>query len=115
MSNQAFSRGPWKIRTVKATTLLNSPFLAVWPDSYEKGQPVQPVCLIAPMSSVIEKDEANARLISAAPELLAALIGLLPENQDPVLEAEGTTSLFAIERARLAIAKATKVGDLEDY
>lgn len=46
------------------------------------------------------EDEANARLISAAPELLAALEGLL--NALP-----SATTHPAIKAARAAIAKAT--------
>ncbi len=45
-------------------------------------------------------DKANARLIAAAPELLAALIDVLPE-----LESVGPMKKF--EKARAVIAKAT--------
>lgn len=114
MQKPAFTPGPWSIGIIKATPL-NPRSLAVWPDSIQVGDISNPVCIVSPMESIIEKDAANARLISAAPELLAALIGLMPENQDPVFEAEGQVSLHALEQARIAIAKATKTGDLLNY
>lgn len=50
--------------------------------------------------------EANARLIAAAPELLAALVNLLDEDDGPILAA-GFRNPF-VTQARAAIAKATE-------
>lgn len=61
---------------IKAT-MLNPRSLAVWQDSVEVGQIAEPVCLIAPADTVNERDEANARLIAAAPELLETVKNLL--------------------------------------
>lgn len=47
--------------------------MAVWPDQVEIGQVAEPICLIAPMANYNDTDEANARLIAAAPDLLEAL------------------------------------------
>ena len=47
-----------------------------------------------------DTDEANARLIAAAPDLLEAL-------QDVLLELESIGPMEKIDRARAAIAKAT--------
>ena len=52
----------------------------------------------------VDECEANARLIAAAPELLAALDGISPmfDNDSPLL----TVYAAEIEQARAAIAKA---------
>ena len=50
--------------------------------------------------------EANARLIAAAPELLAALQQLLDEQEDAPLERRRTEWAEACARARRAIAQA---------
>ncbi len=53
-------------------------------------------------------DEANARLISAAPELLEALNKLFGADMEYCMEMDGKQDqLDAIEFARAAIAKAT--------
>ena len=49
-----------------------------------------------------DEDVANARLIAAAPDLLEALKGMFGE-----CGAVGSPSIWAMEAARLAIAKAT--------
>ena len=49
-----------------------------------------------------QPDEANARLIAAAPELLAAL-----ENMSAVPDCYGPEATAALRHARAAIAKAT--------
>lgn len=63
------------------------------------------ICDIAPSRESVSDEEAdaNARLIAAAPELLAALQKLL-ENAGDCLEVEAPSSLCD---ARAAIAKAT--------
>lgn len=48
--------------------------LAVFPARTKLGTHGDAVCLISPMKDVTEQDESNAKLIAAAPELLAACI-----------------------------------------
>jgi hypothetical protein len=48
-------------------------------------------------------------LLKQRDELLKAAKGVLPENQDCVFEAEGTTSLYAINKLREAIEKTRDV------
>ncbi len=61
--------------------------------------------LIAVVRAQAGETDANARLISAAPDLLAALRGL-------VMNAPGTTAAIkALETARVALRKATGGGD----
>ncbi len=50
-------------------------------------------------------DEANARLIAAAPDMLAALKAMLPENNDDPIN-RGRPPFGVCEQARDAIAKA---------
>lgn len=53
------------------------------------------------------EQKANARLIAAAPDLLAALIGMLPETERDAVN--GTSPTFVqCEAARAAIAKAVQ-------
>jgi hypothetical protein len=65
------------------------------PTTYAKGDPT-----IANLGQIGDQ-EANARLIAAAPEMLEALRGLLSETEDGI----ATCPLTRI-RARAAIAKA---------
>lgn len=76
-----------------------------------------PICTVRGTNDMLCIDEdvieesskemiATAKLIAAAPELLKALIGLLPENQDPVFD--GEPSLYAVLKAKAAIKKATE-------
>lgn len=62
------------------------------------SKPGEAVCLISPAQEVKPDDEANARLIAAAPDLLEALKGVLRV-------ADRKTDEF--DAARAAIAKAT--------
>lgn len=62
-----------------------------------------PVCMLSLSEKVNEVDEANARLIAAAPDLLETLIGLLDAVQSSVCKNSGP----AQDAARVAIAKAT--------
>lgn len=81
--------------------------MAVWPDSVEVGQVAEPVCLIAPMANYNERDEANASLIAAAPDLLAALesVESWVSKTYPWDKSEPLNSI--LKQARAAIAKAT--------
>jgi hypothetical protein len=53
---------------------------------------------------MVARQEANARLIAAAPEMLEALRGLL----DPATNEDGAWYRQAREAARAALAKATE-------
>lgn len=77
--------------------------LAVWPDSIQVGQIAEPICLVSPDVSVTEQDEANARLIAAAPDLLAALKALHSAAWE-----KGCSALLSeeLQAAMTAIAKA---------
>ena len=60
---------------------------------------------------VLAENEANARLIAAAPDLLEALealngVGLLSGPDEAVIYDWGELGLSAVKRARAAIAKA---------
>lgn len=58
----------------------------------------------------IPEREANARLIAAAPDLLAALdmlAGWVDANREPEVTSEGQQAAWILETARAAIAKAT--------
>lgn len=60
------------------------------------------VCLVSPMADLTPCDEANARLISAAPDLLKAL-----QNSLPWLDRIGSESVYS--EAKTAIEKAFNI------
>jgi hypothetical protein len=70
------SPGPWKLGGGKDGDI-GPLHLGVWPESTQPGQPGEPICLISPLEKVTATDEANARLITAAPELLAVAKAVL--------------------------------------
>lgn len=87
MSTAKHTPGPWRVenRLVRATKH-------------------KQICEVPAYGVVHGKvDEANARLIAAAPELLEALVNLLA-----VHECEGGTKYHAGDIARAAISKATR-------
>lgn len=61
----------------------------------------KPVCVISQASEANAEDEANAKLISAAPELLEIAESILADDMLQYLPAE------YVARVRAAIAKAT--------
>lgn len=69
---QTHTPGPWKIGAYKNSSAARDS-LAVWPGDAIEGIKGTSICLISPLDNVTQKDEANAFLIAAAPELLQAL------------------------------------------
>ena len=65
-----------------------------------------PICLLSPPEKVTETDEANARLIAAAPELLEALRLLLAECEHQAWIGNMPDDRVEFGIARAAIAKA---------
>jgi hypothetical protein len=105
MSNK-HTQGPWTLTADplhfhSLTTVIGGKA------SYQKNGPPQQMIVQVGGFAEWQEAEANARLIAAAPELLAALetayialIGYLPAHRNDVTDA-------AIGAARAAIAKAT--------
>lgn len=58
-------------------------------------------------SEQFQEAQANARLISAAPELLEALQGMLSLDDEHQRGADDQDVCFEVQQARAAIAKAT--------
>jgi len=107
----------WSIGNIKETPL-NPHSLAIWPDGVGVGDVASPICIVSPLAGLDDTDIKNARLIAAAPDLLAALEdiaeGVGRFSKDPLTHAENCIEdMKAIARA--AIAKATKTGPLENY
>lgn len=98
MNNSAHKPGPWSLGIIKAT-MLNPRSMAVWPDQVEIGQVAEPICLIAPMANYNDTDEANARLIAAAPDLLESL-------EWAVKNLKSEASIYGVEKCLETIQKA---------
>ena len=91
--------GPWTVGTGK-TKELKGEILCV---GLETTPDWTPISIISPVDAVTETDLANARLIAAAPDLLAALNAMLTHmGMD---EDEWNKPTF--NQARVAVAKAT--------
>lgn len=99
MRNNNHTPGPWHINTIEAN-----------PHTVHSDRGLVATCMLPPpfgpetwSGHTVYETEANARLIAAAPELLAALEGLLSvvnvRIDDPRIE------LFDAARAALAKAK----------
>ena len=71
-----YTPGPWAIRTAS-----DHKALAVFEESAKEGIYTDAICLVSPLDEVKPHDEANAKLISAAPEMLEVLIKLQPLYQ----------------------------------
>lgn len=94
MSEPKHTPGPWVVeRNVMAQGVCHLAVVA-----RHAGQDWMP-CSITPMDSMRPIDEANAQLISAAPDLLAALEGILRITD---------RRHFVWDAAHAAIDKATK-------
>ena len=69
------------------------------------------VAILSPAILVTEQDIANARLISAAPDLLKAMQDLFGAELEKCMAYDGhDDQMLAVDRARAAIAKATGEG-----
>jgi len=76
--------GPWSVGS--STVTINGAghsALAIWPPKAKAGKRGKQICLVAPIYDWNETDEANARLIAAAPELLEALRHLREHGVSP--------------------------------
>ena len=92
--------GPWKVKW--AGKLVNMYGWCVYPDSIKSY--LLPIAWAFPCDMEDDgkkTEEANARLIAAAPELLAALESLLSAAEEDGGDLDGP-----IEQAKAAIAKA---------
>ena len=91
--------GPWQINNF-------DPFQVCDADGEARG-----CAAIAVMHGTAKEKRANARLIAAAPELLAALECLLGDIEQDMLTDRGAHRMVKsgkrVEQARAAIAKAT--------
>jgi hypothetical protein len=97
-TKQTHTPGPWELREPNC------------PDGPHKYgiQQINDGWTVADINSDIEQgeEEANARLIAAAPEMLEALEGLLSEMRD----GQDSPSLGAMQKVYAAVCKAK--GDL---
>lgn len=65
-----FTPGPWK---TKIAQVIGHASLTVIAEAELHKKEHDFVCLVSPMSAITKQDEANAKLISQAPNLLKAL------------------------------------------
>jgi len=72
MSKPKFTPGPWGF-AIAAPYNFNGESLAIVDQNARAGESVPVVCIITKRETQNERDTANARLISAAPDLFAAL------------------------------------------
>jgi hypothetical protein len=98
MANQNHTPGPWISRRGTIGTVKYH-IAEMMPSSY----PDMP-----PGFAPADEQEANARLIAAAPELLEALLNLLPLAESAMKECGQYDIRAELHEARAAIAKATK-------
>lgn len=96
MSEQSHTPGPWEIERYSDGLIQIVGNVRAVSDHEEHVTTV--------VEAVTRGDEANARLIAAAPELLEALRACVSRITDEVADAE---FLDEVEQARAAIAKAT--------
>jgi hypothetical protein len=111
MSTIKHTPGPWvQVPQTNGGTLIAHPF--------ETGKQMSPrglrvICFTMDRASSLFEDEANARLIAAAPGLLEALEYALPyfeacvPNPRNGVNADYSVDVNCVIRARAAIAKAT--------
>ena len=97
MSEQKHTAGPWFTK--------REGFSTVYVEARLRQGVIQEVAACGPTEAGQDQQEANARLIAAAPELLSALLGLLLAYNDP--GNTGSTHDDKVDMARAAIAKAT--------
>ncbi|MGS6394294.1 hypothetical protein ACVG01_17090 [Pseudomonas aeruginosa] len=102
MSKQSHTPGPWEIERYSDGLIQIVGNIRAVSDHEEHVTTV--------VEAVTRGDEANARLIAAAPELLEALQGMIEvyggQYNDDCLP-KSSTELELIQQARAAIAKAT--------
>lgn len=100
MGETRHTPGPWEVGTATANfpTQIGDQYLSVGNESLDRG-----ICRVSPLTTIDDQDEANASLIAAAPELLAALEGLISIGKRDLSNPK-YDGYF--EAARAAIAKA---------
>lgn len=107
MNKQNFTPGPWKVMYATSPKA-GECTLAVWPADTVDGYVGSPICKVSPEHLMNETDEANARLIAAAPELLEALKGMLKWADRTVLPRLGTEIMpKGLEKWQAIAANAT--------
>ncbi len=87
--------GPWRVRDLNDDFGKNAPQIATLADADGFGKPIASVCYLSE-----PEREANARLIAAAPDLLAALESLRAQLRAHVrMDVKKHYSLMAAEVA----------------
>lgn len=83
MSNGKYTPGPWKIvlGTIKGFND-DGEWLFISPSTAKVGDCGPAICVISHRNEANSTDTANARLVAAAPEMLAALIVNLKKYED---------------------------------
>jgi len=101
--------GPW-IVNVGEVPSLGGDALGVIRESHTEGEVEPSICIVAKMDRLDAFDEANARLIAAAPDLLERLRGLM-HRLETIRETDKTGLCLDrdIESARAVIERATCV------
>lgn len=78
----------------------------------QEGYSENCICMVTPLHAKTAIDQANARLIAAAPELLEALEGMVKANGGvavmPTSEAKAQNAALAFAREAIAKAKGAK-------
>lgn len=93
--NAKHTPGPWRTKREGFSTIyVEAPIGGGW---------VQEIAACGPTNDGSAQQEANARLIAAAPEMLEALRNICDEQDAQ----QGYASLAAYDQARAIIAKAT--------
>lgn len=114
MNNTLHTGGPWAIHTCNENgPFLDSFFLSTTAQTWDGNECERIICRFptgtGQFSDVGRQNLANARLISAAPDLLSALERLLQISQDELDQSathDGLVNCEALSNARVAIAKA---------
>ena len=86
-------------------------FSSVYVEARVGGGMLQEVACCGPTNEGSDQQEANARLIAAAPELLDALRGLLALEEENLRGYDDIDVCAEVQFARAAIAKATGCAD----
>lgn len=101
--NAKHTPGPWRTKREGFSTIyVEAPIGGGW---------VQEIAACGPTNDGSAQQEANARLIAAAPELMEALQGLVAVLDRQLHSPHAAERASPLGRARAAIAKAT--GDTE--
>lgn len=72
--SKAHTPGPWVVAFVRISEADGIDALAVNGARPQPGYPGSMVCAVAPLNKLTPEDTANALLIAAAPDMLAALV-----------------------------------------